>query len=263
MPYRIWGLCLLLGLSACAHTPTPNEVQEAKALYSGAKSLIEEKRYGDALQDLQKAEKLYPKDSKTQYLLGVVYFTGFGRTTEAESHLRLALKYEQKKELVPQIQNLLGVVLIEDGRPQEAVGHLEKARANLLYRTPWFAAQNLGLAYLRLGDAPRSIQFLTSALEQDPNLCGAYSQLADAYEKSDKLEDSISTLERFFNHCQSETLKPYVPKTLFASSLYQLGMYHLKNDDVESAKKTFSMCLEEYPALKIVDDCKKSLKLLQ
>ena len=263
MGMRILGLCMAVGLVACVHTPTPNEIREAKALYSGAKSLIEEKRYRDALQDLQKAEKLYPKDSKIQYLLGVVYFTGFGRTEEAEKHLLVALAEEKEKELVPQIQNLLGVVLIEAGRPQQAISYLEEARANLLYRTPWFATQNLGLAHLRLGNEARSIQFFTSALEQDPNLCGAYSQLAEAYEKSDQLGSSIQTLERFFSHCQSETLKPFVPDSLFAGSLYQLGMYHLKNSDEVSARKAFSMCLEEYAALKIADDCNQSLKLLQ
>ena len=78
MILRMLGLCFLCGFIACSHTPSPKEVKEAKALYSGAKSLIEEKQYREALQDLQKAEGLYPQDSKIQYLLGVVYFSGFG-----------------------------------------------------------------------------------------------------------------------------------------------------------------------------------------
>jgi Tfp pilus assembly protein PilF len=260
---RILILWLSFLLLSCAHGPTPAQVKEAKALYSGAKSLIEEDLYRDALQDLQKSERLNPKEPKTQYLLGVVYFSGFGRTTEAETHLRKALELETNQEVIPQILNLLGAVLIEAGRAQEALPYLERARQDILYRTPQFATQNLGLAYLRLGNFERSVEFYKSAIAQDPNLCGAYPQLADAQTRLDKLGDSIATLESFFNHCQSKLLKPFVPKALFGRSLYQLGMYHLKNGDSTSAEQVLSRCLEEYAALKVAEDCAQSLKLIQ
>ena len=222
-----------------------------------------EGEYREALKELQAAEKLNPEDPKIHYLLGVTYFTGFGRTEEAEAHLKRTLALEEDQELIPQAENLMAAVLIEAGRPQEAVPLLESARKNLLYRTPHYAEKNLGLAYFRLGQPEKSILHFTNALKQNPNLCGAYSQLADAYESVGQLNDSIRALENFLNRCQKEELRKYVPKTLFAGSLYRLGMYHLKAGDEPSALKIFSKCMEDYATEAVADQCEKSLKLLQ
>ena len=260
---RIAIILLSILVLGCSHGPTPKESDQAKALYSGAKALIAQNEYREALKDLQKAAKLNPQNPKVQYLLGIAYFTGFGRTAEAEIHLRRALELEKDPELLPHAENLLAAVLIEAGRPEEALPYLEKARKNLLYRTPHYAEKNLGLAHFRLGNHDQAIAHFNQALKQDPNLCGAYPQLAEVYENVGKLGKSITTLERFFNHCQRQELKDFVPKSLFARSLYRLGMYRLKVGDNQSALEVFSKCMEEYPGETVADECAKSLKLLQ
>tara|TARA_B100000683_G_scaffold269489_1_gene306591 strand:- start:1137 stop:1922 length:786 start_codon:yes stop_codon:yes gene_type:complete len=260
---RIATCLFALLVLGCVHGPTPKETEEAKALYSGAKALIAQKEYREALKDLQKAVKLNPKAPQVHYLLGIAYFTGFGRTEQAEFHLRQVLELEKDQELLPQAENLLAAVLIEAGRPEEALPHLEKARKNLLYRTPHYAEKNLGLAHFRLGNHEKAIAHFTQALKQDPNLCGAYPQLAEVYENTGELGKSITTLERFFNHCQQKELKGFIPNSLFARALYRLGMYRLKVGDNQSALKVFSQCMEEYPGETVADECAKSLKLLQ
>ena len=55
---RVAAIIMALFLHGCAHGPTAQETDQAKALYSGAKALIAEKEYREALKDLQKAAKL-------------------------------------------------------------------------------------------------------------------------------------------------------------------------------------------------------------
>jgi tetratricopeptide (TPR) repeat protein len=255
------ALPFALGSLACAHGPDPKEIKEAEAMRNAGRALVAEGRFRDALRDLLESEKINPKDSETQFLLGTTYFLGFKRHVEAEKHLAQAIEL-RTEEPYPEAQNMLGVVLIDAGRPAEAVPHLEKAKSNLLYTTPFFAEENLGIAKMKMGKTDEAIHHFKVALASQPDLCGAYYELADAYERVGKAELGMKTLQQFVSHCDTERLRPHCPPSLTAGVYYRLGMGHLKEENRNAAASAFQVCLERFPDEPVAKRCDESLKLL-
>ena len=188
MSRRILSLFALLTLlsSSCAHTPTAEErakarghhevglslVHEAQRAASAGDTTLQDLKWRQALSELLSGVKADPENAELQYLLGMTYFFGFRRHAEAETHLKRSL--EIKNNEFPEADNLLGTMLVETGRAEDAIPHLERARANLLYATPYFAEQNLGLAKMKLERYDEAVVHLRNALAAQPDLCGAY-----------------------------------------------------------------------------------------
>jgi tetratricopeptide (TPR) repeat protein len=228
---------------------------------NAGRALIAEQNFRGALRDLLEAEKLNPNDSETHFLLATTYFIGFKRHAEAEAHLMKSLEL-RGEDAYPEAENLLGVVLTDVGRPAEAIPYLEKAKSNLLYPTPFFAEENLGIAKRKLGKTDEAIGHFRVAIASHPDLCGAYYELAEAYESAGQAEKGMKALGNFVTHCDSERLRAYCPPALTAGVYYRLGMGHLKEDDRNAAAEAFRVCLERFPKEPVAQRCSDSLKLL-
>jgi tetratricopeptide (TPR) repeat protein len=83
----------------------------------------------------------------------------------------------------------MGWILIAAGRPEEAVGMIEKAirlnpRASVRY------LQDLGMAYREVGRCEEAITVTKQFLAVIPNYAPAYSTLAICYAEFDRLEEA-------------------------------------------------------------------------
>jgi Tfp pilus assembly protein PilF len=265
------ALVLVLG---CAHTPSPKEKKQADAEYNVGISLVHEAqraaiagdlsqqdlKYRLALESLLKAHKLDAGNSEVNYLLGLVYFSGFKRHVESEQHLRLAL---EGREEYPEADNLLGTVLVDAGRPAEAIPFFERARSNLLYKTPYYSESELGWAYYKLGDADRGARHLNNALTAQPDLCGAYVKLAEVEESRANTAGVQRVLDRFVERCDSERLRNNCGPDLLAWGYWRLGMSRLKAGDNAGAAEALRVCSARFKSQAVAAECDRSLRLIE
>lgn len=265
---------LLVLLTGCAHTPSKEERKQADAEYKVALSLVHEAqgaaregertrqdlKYREALESLLRAVKLDPGNPEAQYLLGFVYFIGFKRHEAAMLHLQQAI--HAQKEPYPEAENLLGNILVDLNRAEEALVYYQRARTNLLYRTPYFAEEGYGWALHRLGRVDEARIHLRSALAAQPDLCGAYLKLAEVEESAGRPADALRALQDFVDRCDTERLRPALAPDLLAWAAYRIGLAHLHAGRGPEAAEAFRACQARFAGLAVAEECARSLAAL-
>jgi tetratricopeptide (TPR) repeat protein len=114
--------------------------------------------YTEAAKYLQKTVELVPDEPDAHYALGLVYMNS-GRFAEAENELRLAIHLGE----TPIALHTLGVVLMYQGRDQDAIPYLLRALRVGPERYLWW--MNLGIAYRRVNLTAESERANRSGLE--------------------------------------------------------------------------------------------------
>jgi type IV pilus assembly protein PilF len=283
------GLCTAALAStfvgSCAHTPTEQEKARSRGHYEAAISFVHEAqkageqndgvsrdgKFREALRELLDAEKAFADDPALQLLTGQVYFLGFRRHVEAERHLRRAIELTAllapadaapAEREFPEADQTLGVVLIDAGRPAEAVPHLERARTNLLYATPYFAEQELGTAYFLLGRHDEAARHLMTAIQLQPVLCGAYTRLAEVEEARGADARVQKALGDFFARCDTDRLRSAVGPAMLAPALYRLGQSQLRTGGQADAVQTFTVCVRRFPGEAAGRECLRQLETM-
>lgn len=274
--FRLSLALILTGAAlACAHTPSAEEQEQAAAEYKAGLALVHEAqqsavegdatlqdlKYRLALESLLKAHKLDPKNADLNYLLGLVYFSGFKRHGEAQKHLTLALA--ERENNFPEADNLLGSILVDAGRPADALPHFERARTNLLYKTPYFSEQEIGWAKYKLGRLDEAAAHLRSAVRAQPDLCGGYLKLAEVEEEREDYEAAEEALKGFLERCDTERLREQCGPQLLAYGYYRLGMSKLKTGDREGATTALRVCTGRFAKQPVSEECERSLQLMQ
>ncbi|MAO82895.1 MAG: hypothetical protein CMH50_03295 [Myxococcales bacterium] len=176
-------LSLIGGLTACfGHRERDQRLGE---IHRGlGVDFMSKRDWRRALGELRTAKKYDPKNAEVRYSLAFCQFYGFQQASAAEQELRKAIGL---KTDYSEAYNLLGIVLNHVGRRDEAIEAFETALNNMLYRTPFFAAQNLAPTLVLMGREKEGMKRLRLALKGNPNLCGAYLSLLDlAQRRRDK-----------------------------------------------------------------------------
>ncbi len=269
------GAAVMLLHAGCVHTPTAEDREKAKGRYDVGLSLVHEARragtsgdraqqdlkWRQSLAELLEAEKLDNENPDIQYLLGMVYFVGFHQIDQARVHLERALQL--KNNDYPEADQLLGTMLVEVGEVEAGIVHLERARGNLLYPTPYFAEQELGWAKFKLHRYDEAAQHLNAAIATQPDLCGAYVRLADVEEAREDYARASEVLQDFLGRCDSERLRDACGPKLLAYGYYRLAMSDLKRGEKDGAKQSLQVCTDRFKAEPVAKECRKSLELLQ
>ena len=277
--------CLAIAAAGCAHGPTTQDRTAARGHYDVAVALVQEgqkaaaagdqptrdDKYREALKELLDGERLAADDAELQLLLGQVYFLGFRRHDDAIVHLdrAIALKAASAPEgAAPaereyaEAEQTLGVVLVDRGQPEAALPHFDKARTNLLYGTPYFAEQEMGQALYLLGRHDEAVRHLTTALQQQPDLCGAYAKLAEVNEARGDEPGVQKALGEFLTRCDSDRLRANVGAPMIAPALFKLGESRLRSGDKDGAVDAFRACGTRFPAEAAGVECARRLDVL-
>lgn len=270
--------------AACTHTPDEKTVNEARGNYEVAVALMHEAqkaaemsdqpgrdaKYREALKELLESEKKNPDDAACQLLLGQVYFLGFRRHDDAIVHLDRAVKLKAVQapkdgapaEIeYPEAEQMLGVVLVDQGKVEAALPHFEKARTNLLYQTPYYAEQELGSALFLLGRHDLAVQHLQLAIQQQPDLCGAYAKLADVEEARGGDQKQQKVLEDLITRCDNDRLRAASAK-LLGPAFFKLGESRLRSGQKATAVDAFRACVTRFPGQPAAQECAHRLELL-
>ncbi len=93
-------------------------------------------------------------------------------------------------------RNSLAVVLINLGRPREAIPLLLEVTTEVTYPSPHLAWGNLGLAYLRAGRIPEATTALSRAVTIQGEFCVGFARLGEAYLRGNDLPHAVEALDR-------------------------------------------------------------------
>ena len=164
----------VLWATGCGGDGSADAVERSMNEFRLAATLREEGNLPSALQHLAQALELDPTNARAHLLLGYVHM-GRDAYEEAEQSLRrgieLAVAQEDMPSAVAEARNLLGVVLINLGRHDEAVAILREAATDMLSATPYFAWGNLGRAYFENGEYDQALEALGQAVQLQPRFC--------------------------------------------------------------------------------------------
>jgi Tfp pilus assembly protein PilF len=153
-----------------------------------------------ALDHIQKAVTLNGESSKALYFASTIYLwfcsndRGLSapdcRMPDAEKYARLAVKADPQFR---DAKNLLGQVLILEGKYPEAIGVLTPLVNDPAYSSAFLAWGNLGWAQVLSGSVDTGITSLQNAVTQ-PKFCVGHYRLGIAYEKKGDLAHAESSL---------------------------------------------------------------------
>ena len=177
---------------------TPPPPQEAPPAYRAqlhqeiAAGFYERGQMEVALQELDQATKLDPKNAKIYNTYGLVYAM-LGQDAKAQQNFAQAI------ELAPndsEIRQNWGWYLCTHGRAAESLVEFDKAVSNPLYKTPDVALTNAGKCAIEMGDRVKGEEYLKRALTVNPaNATAAYS-LALVLYRSGRLDEARTVMRR-------------------------------------------------------------------
>lgn len=160
--------------------PQPPPIQEAPAPVRAqlhaeiAAGYYERGQMDIALQELDAAVKLDPKNARIYNVYGLVYAM-LGEEAKAAANFQSAL------ELAPndsEIRQNWGWYLCSHGKPRESIAEFDLAVRNPLYRTPDIALLNAGKCSVELGETRRAEDYFRRALGVNPGNAQAAYNLA-------------------------------------------------------------------------------------
>jgi type IV pilus assembly protein PilF len=201
---RLAALALVAAtaLPGCAGSSRPagDPVRQGESEYDIARDLwLRRGQTREALEHALKAIELDDENSEAFHLVALLYldFCSRGpsecRLKDAEQAASKALSLKRDFR---EARNTLGVVLIHQKRPKDAIAVLRPLSEDILYQTPEKAWGNLGWAYYEAGELDRAIDALRRSIAAQPLFCVGALRLGMAYEKRGELAPALSSFTR-------------------------------------------------------------------
>jgi type IV pilus biogenesis/stability protein PilW len=205
-------------------------------------------RAQEALREYDEALKLDDRFPEAYLGRGLVYELGFGKLDEAERDYRRAIAL---KADFPEAHNNLGQLLAKTGRFDEAVREFDVALEDIMYREPYVARCNKGLALLRMGKKDQGRAELQACVSASPRYCNGRRELGNVYLSDGRTKDAVEQYRAYSEVCK-------VP-----DAFLRLAQARMKAGDVTGARAAFEECGKLGPETPEGDECVKSLNLLQ
>lgn len=223
--------------------------ERAQRLVHVADGAVREGDPTGALQFLQEAEShdaTLPELHHVRALALVQKHEYAAAILSAEKALRIMPDYAEAS-------NTLGRLLMETGRPAEAIPYLQRAASNLVFRESYKADINLGILYYRTGQEALSRKHLDHAILVAPmQSCVAYYYRGHLDLKAGKMSDAISDYEK-------ATLR-FCGK--FADAHLALGMALVRDHQYERARKKLLDVYRIFPESNVAKQAMEQMRRL-
>jgi type IV pilus assembly protein PilF len=197
----ILGAILLTpGCSGSQRAGGVDPVRQSESEYDIARDLwLRRGQVREALEHALRAVDLDDENSEALHLVALLYLD-FCARSPAECRLKEAEKAAQRalalKPDFREARNTLGVVLIHQRRPREAIAVLKPLSEDILYATPEKAWGNLGWAYFEAGEVDRAIDALRRSIAAQPLFCVGSFRLGLAYERRAEFASALAAFSR-------------------------------------------------------------------
>jgi len=252
IPKRILVVSMLLAMTAACSSSKVNDstVEErVRGWMELAQASLSDNDPISALKQLEQAEQIDPKLSEIQFLRTRAFHMRQDYP-RAIASIRKFIEMEPKSS---DGQLTLGIILMESGKPQEALAPLMTAANDPVYERSSQAQTNLGILYYRQGDFKQAEHWISKAITDSPaTACVAYY-----YEGHLRLKES-----RF-----KEAKAAYENSTrkfcgAFAEGFLALGITYQQLHEFDHARTTYLEVQKRFPNTKIADQAMERLRKL-
>lgn len=184
--------------AADSRTPTkPRDARTRAKLHTELGSLyLQDGNLAVALEELTIAIDIDPDYAKAYATRGLAGFR-VREMQSADQDFRRALSLDAND---PEINNNYGWFLCQVGREKEALGHIQAAMTNPLYKTPEKAYLNAGSCYARIGDLATAEGYVQQSLRILPGNPQALLELANINYRKGDLELARQELGDLLRH---------------------------------------------------------------
>ncbi len=248
----LWrGLAALTALTvlACVHGPSAKDRRTAEIHHDLAVEALGQGRWPDALREFDAALDLADGFADAPRGRGLVLDLGFGRTEDAERAYRRAVAL---RPAFSEAHNDLGQRLARTGRYDEAIREFDAALENMLYKEPYVARCNKGLAIYRAGRREEGLAALRACVSGAPAYCRGHRDLGRTLLEEKHMREAVDELSAYARYCEK------VP-----DAYLQLGLARMKAGDVVGARAAFERCRELGDRTADGEECRRSLSLLE
>lgn len=238
---------LFLCATGCA-TDQAETKKRAQALQDMGNAMAVEGNLRGALGKLLEAVKLDPDNVDLNHQIAVV-LRNLGQYD-------LSLKYFQRTlTLDPKLsdaRNNLGTLYLLMEKWDPAIDCFQKAVADLLYKTPQYAYNNMGYAYYKKGDYARAIESYQQALRSSRSYTVAYANLGQAYDAKGDLDEAVAAYKQAVF---------YAPKD--AAAHLGLARVLLKQAKKKEAKEELNLTIWANPMSIQANEARNLLKKIE
>ncbi len=197
-----------------------------KVLYYVGKVNYEMDNYGDAIKYLNGAAKEDPVNAEIPYLIAHCY--------SDMMNYKLAIPYFQKAiELKPAESYWiyeLGLICYAMHNDKDALKYMLEAADKGLKRDNDYL-ENLGIAYLNVGNLDEGVNILNEILKRKPSDMNILNMVAEAYYYKGKYDAATAYWDKVLEFDKTD-----------ASALYMIGMSYQKKGGKENMDKGIALC---------------------
>jgi len=222
--------------------------ERARVLRNLGGSLVQDGDLRGGLEKLLEAAELDPKDSETQHELALAY-RDLGEYQLALVHFDKALTLRPE---FSDAWNNKGTVHLKLRQWDQAINCFQKASGDILYRTPHFAYNNLGLAYYGKGEYRKAIAGYQKALEVSPSYSPARTNLGLALERINRWEAAIIAYKKAI-----EDAPNYTP------AHFNLGRLYMKLNRYAEAAEVLEEIIKIEPRSRTAEEARELLKTIR
>lgn len=188
---------LLLALVLLVGCVTPARQQQAASRIRLGTAYLREGDAASAIPVLREATTKDPRNWEAWDKLALAYMAQ-GDQGQSERAFKKGVKLVPDKA---EINNNYGLLLMAQGRNEEAIAHFTAARADLEYRRPALVLNNLSRALLAEGRTSEALDAIDGALERSPKLCQAHLNRGHILEQMDRLDGALESYEQVVSLC--------------------------------------------------------------
>src|SRR5512140_3426814 len=217
-------------LLACAHGPSFKERRSAEIHHDLGVDALRGGRFPEALREFDAALAIDDGFAEAHRGRALVLDLGFGRNDEAERAYRRAIALSPG---FSEAHNDLGQLLAKTGRYDAALAEFDVALDNMLYKEPYVARCNKGLALHRMGRRDEGLAELRACLAAAPTFCKGRRELGRALLDEGRVREALDELGAYARSCDR-----------VADAHLQLGLARMKAGDVAGARDAFERCRE-------------------
>lgn len=246
---RLAALGAAAAVLACVHGPSAKERRRSEIHHDLGVEALRSGRWPDALKELDEALAVNEAFPEAHRARALVLDLGYGKPEDAERAYRRAIAL---RPAYSEAHNDLGQLLARTGRFDEAIREFDLALENMLYKEPYVARCNKGLAIYRSGKKDDGLAQLRACVASAPGYCRGRRDLGRALLDEKRTKEAIDELSAYVRFCDK------IP-----DAHLQLGLARMKAGDVPGARSEFERCRDLGDGTVEGEECRRSLALLE